>query len=145
MRSDRRLSAPGDIRARTTVGFHPRDGRPVACWVAHPASAEPAVPVLLDALVRRIGLTSTRSASFPDIPSDHAWITYDGRRATLRTREGPELTAPHDADWLHALEHRGWAVVVVGYAHRLTGAPDADLMAYLAEGGRARVGVVRAA
>jgi hypothetical protein len=143
MRSDQRLSTPGDIRARTTLGFHPRDGRPVACWVVHPASAEPEVLALLDGLARRVGLTSTRAASFPEIAVDRVWISCAGRHATLRTQEGPELTTANDADWLHALRHRGWAVIVVGYAPRLAEASDAALMAYLAGGGRARVGIVR--
>lgn len=131
------------LGSRTTVGFHPRDGEPVACWVVHPTTeGQDARMVRFTAA---LGFGTLDAASLTDVSPYRASVTAAGGSATLWVGDETELTAEHDDVWLDALLDRGWVMVVVGWSPLLADAGNADVRAYLTGPGRAHAGVVRAA
>lgn len=145
MSPDLRVLAPHGFAARTALGFHPRDGRPVACWVVHPTSGDAGALARLDRFTSALGLGPHTGERLTEVDDYRASLTAAGGWATLWVGDETELVAEHDDDWLDALLDRGWAIVVVGYATELAGADNAGVMAYLTSGRDASVGVVRAA
>lgn len=133
------------IGARTVLGLHPRDGRPVACWVVHPAADDAGLRARLDRYTAALGLGSLADPALREIPDYRASFTAASGWATLWVGDETELVAPHDAAWLGALLDRGWAMVVAGYSPDLAEADHAGVEAYLRSGAEARVGVVRVA
>lgn len=145
MHPDLHVLAPHGIGGRTALGFHPRDGRPVACWVVHPTHRAPGVVPRLERYAAALGLGDTGAPALTEVDDYRATITAAGGWATLWVGDEVELAAAHDDDWLDALLDRGWAVVVVGYTTELATWDNPAIMAYLAKDGSAHVGVVRAA
>lgn len=145
MRPDLHVLAPYGIGGRTALGFHPRDGRPVACWVVHPTRREPRVVHRLERYAAALGLGELDAPALTEVDDYRAALTAAGGWATLWVGDEVELAAEHDDAWLDALLERGWAVVVVGYTADLATCDNPAIMAYLAGGGSAHVGVVRAA
>lgn len=145
MRPDLHVLAPHGIGGRTALGYHPRDGRPVACWVVHPTRREPGVVPRLERYAAALGLSGTGDAVLREVDDYRASLTAAGGWATLWVGDEVELAAEHDDAWLDALLDRGWAVVVVGYSTDLATSDNPAIMAYLTGGGNAHVGVVRAA
>ncbi len=145
MHPDLRVLAPHGFAGRTALGFHPRDGRPVACWVVHPTSADAGALARLDHFSAALGLGPHTGERLTEISDYRASLTAAGGWATLWVGDETELVAEHDDDWLDALLDRGWAMVVVGYTVDLGRADNRTVMAYLTSGQDAYVGVVRAA
>lgn len=145
MHPDLRVLAPHGFAGHTALGFHPRDGRPVACWVVHPVSAEPGALARLDRLSAALGLGPHTGERLTEVSDYRASLTAAGGWATLWVGDETELVSEHDDDWLDALLDRGWAMVVIGYGTELAGADNSTVMAYLTSGQDANVGVVRAA
>ncbi len=145
MSPDLRVLAPHGIAGRTALGYHPRDGRPVACWVVHPVSGDPSTAARLDRFTAALGLGPLTGDRLTEVSGYRASLTAAGGWATLWVGDETELVAEHDDAWLAALLDRGWAMVVVGYAAELGRADNAALMAYLTSGSDAHVGVVRVA
>jgi hypothetical protein len=139
--ADRGLPTQAAVRAFTTTGYHPRDGRPVACWVIHPTAIRVRTPRLLDDLASRLRLTAPGAISFAETSTNGPWTTWDGQRAVLRAVDGSELHAEHDPEWSTALVDRGWAVVVLACSCELTIRSNREIQDYLASGGRTRVGI----
>lgn len=133
------------VAARTALGLHPRDGRPVACWVVHPADDAPAARAPVTRLAAALGLGTPADARLTEVDGHRASLTAAGGWATLWVGDGDELVAEHDDDWRDALLDRGWAVVVVGYAPELGDGRTSTVWEYLTGGADAHVGVVRAA
>ncbi|WP_282948397.1 hypothetical protein [Cellulomonas endometrii] len=142
---DLHVLAPHGVGSRTALGFHPRDGRPVACWVVHPTSADAVARSRLDRLTAALGLGAHTAAALTEVADHRASLTAAGGWATLWVGDDTELVAQHDDAWLAALLDRGWAMVVVGYSTGLGSGDNATVMAYLTSGRDAHVGVVRAA
>jgi len=145
MTSDLHVLAPQNIGGRAVLGFHPRDGRPVACWVVHPTRREPGAAARLERYAAALGLGTLGGHALPEVDGYRASLTAAGGWATLWVGDETELVARHDDDWLDALLDRGWAVVVVGYCTDLGTWDNPSVMAYLAGGGDAHVGLVRPA
>jgi hypothetical protein len=145
MHPDLHVLAPHGIAGRTALGYHPRDGRPVACWVVHPTAADAGVLARLDRFAAALGLGPHTGERLAEVDDYRAALTAAGGWATLWAGDETELLALHDDAWLDALLDRGWAMVVVGYDEALAHADNAALMAYLTSGRDAYVGVVRAA
>jgi hypothetical protein len=142
---DLRVLAPHGISARAALGYHPRDGRPVACWVVHPTVADAGVLPRLDRFTAALGLGTQTDAVLTEVDGYRASLTAAGGWATLWVGDETELVAEHDDDWLDALLDRGWAIVVIGTSPDLARTDNATVMTYLTSGGAAHVGVVRAA
>lgn len=142
---DLRVLAPHGIGARAALGYHPRDGRPVACWVVHPTAADAGVLSRLDRFTAALGLGAQTDAVLTEVDGYRASLTAAGGWATLWVGDESELVAEHDDAWLDALLDRGWAIVVIGTSPDLARADNATVLAYLTGGDAAHVGVVRAA
>lgn len=131
------------VAGRTLVGFHPRDGRPVACWVVHPLVAEPGALAQLERFTAALGLAEPGTDELVEVQPYRATVTAAAGWATLWVEDETEVVARHDEDWLAALIARGWAVVVIGAAPELADADNAAVEAYLSSGRCARIGIVR--
>ena len=142
---DLRVLAPHGIGARAALGYHPRDGRPVACWVVHPTAADAGVLSRLDRFTAALGLGAQTDAVLTEVDGYRASLTAAGGWATLWVGDESELVAEHDDAWLDALLDRGWAIVVIGTSPDLARADNETVLAYLTGGDAAHVGVVRAA
>lgn len=133
------------LGSRTTLGFHPRDGEPVACWVVHPTGSGQEQDARTARFVAALGLGDLTAATLSDVSPHRASVTAAGGWATLWVGDETELVATHDEVWLDALLERGWAMVVVGWSPLLEDADNAAVQGYLTGPGRAHAGVVRAA
>ncbi|GEM_PF-1357936 len=133
------------LGSRTTLGFHPRDGRPVACWVVHPTGTGEEQDARTARFVAALGLGDLTAPTLSDISRHRASVTAAGGWATLWVGDETELVATHDAEWLDALLERGWAMLVVGWSPLLQDADNAAVQEYLTGPGLAHAGVVRAA
>ena len=78
---DLHVLAPHGIGGRTALGFHPRDGRPVACWVVHPTA--PGVVPRLERYAAALGLSGTGDAALREVDGYRASLTAAGGWATL--------------------------------------------------------------
>lgn len=145
MSPDLRVLAPHGISARAALGYHPRDGRPVACWVVHPTAADSGAQSRLDRFSAALGIGAQSDAALTEVDDYRASLTAAGGWATLWVGDETELVAEHDDAWLDALLDRGWAVVVVGYSPELARTDNATVMSYLTSGSDAHVGIVRVA
>ena len=65
-----RPPAPGWLHGHLTVGYHPRDGAPVASWVLSPAADDGHAE--LDAIAEHLGLRDLRSGVVPTVDVDEA-------------------------------------------------------------------------
>ncbi|WP_454049963.1 hypothetical protein [Cellulomonas sp. Marseille-Q8402] len=142
---DLRVLAPHGISARTALGYHPRDGRPVACWVVHPSADGTGVRARLDRFTAALGIGTHTAEALTEVDDYRASLTAAGGWATLWVGDETELVAEHDDAWLDALLDRGWAIVVVGYSPDLARTDNATVLAYLTDGSAAHVGIVRVA
>lgn len=133
------------LGSRTALGFHPRDGAPVACWVVHPTGTGQAQDARMSRFTAALGFGTLDAASLADVLPYRASVTAAGGSATLWVGDETELTAEHDDAWLDALLERGWVMVVVGWSPLLADADNAAVLQYLSGPGRAHAGVVRAA
>jgi hypothetical protein len=131
------------IAGHTTLGFHPRDGHPVACWIVHPTAHGPGARARLDRFTAALGLAPHTAAALTEVAPYRASVTAAGGWATLWVEDETEVVSPHDERWLAALLARGWAMVVVGYSTRLAEADNSTIEGYLTSGRTAHVGVVR--
>lgn len=146
MHPDQRHAPPTcGLGSRTTLGFHPRDGRPVACWVVHPTGSGLGQDARTARFVAALGLGDLTAPELADVSAHRGSVTAAGGWATLWVGDETELVATHDDAWLDALLERGWAMVVVGWSPLLEDADNSAVQQYLTGAGRAHAGVVRAA
>ncbi len=131
------------IGGHTTLGFHPRDGGPVACWVVHPTAHGPGARSRLDRFTAALGLAAHTDDALTEVAPYRASVTAAGGWATLWVEDETEVVSPHDDAWLDALLTRGWAMVVVGYSTELAEADNSTVEGYLTSGRSAHVGIVR--
>ncbi|WP_169166541.1 hypothetical protein [Cellulomonas taurus] len=129
------------IAGRTAVGFHPRDGRPVAVWVLHPTSQEPRAVAELSRAIADLGLDE--SGALPTLDPERADVTAADHWATLWTGEDALAVAPHDELWLDAVLDRGWLLVVAGWSLDLRAPGNDVLHRYLSGDAPAGLGIVR--
>lgn len=138
-----RPPAPGWLHGHLTVGYHPRDGAPVASWVLSPAADDGHAE--LDAIAEHLGLRDLRSGVVPTVDVDEAAVAADAERCHLLVGGLPWLAGGGDASWRSALADRGWMVLVLVYSAGWTPASNADLAGWVAAGGRTGAGIIRRA
>lgn len=123
------------------AGFHPRDGRPVAVWVLHPAGTEAWAVADLSRAIADLGLDE--SGAVPQLDPDRASVTAVAGEATLWSAAQALSVAGHDDLWWQAAQDRGWLLVIAGWSRELARPGNDVLLQYLTGGTAAGLGLVR--